>query len=131
MTEHDQAHQHGEPAGGGDHECLQRGAAGREPGAGESDQQVRQDGGEFPEDEHQQEVVGNHQAEHGPGEGQELGAEAAKVLVLFLEVPCTVDQHQGTHPQHQERHHPGKGIQPEGKLQLEPRNPREHLGNRA
>ena len=131
VAEHDEAHQHGQSAGGGDHQRLQRGAAGREAGAGEADQQVGQDGGEFPEDEQQEKVVRHHQAEHGPGERQELRAEAAEVLVLFLEIPCTVDQHERADAQHQERHHPGKGIQPEGELQLEPRNPGEHLADKA
>jgi hypothetical protein len=110
---------------------LQRRPPGCQPGAGETDQEVGQDGGEFPEDEQQQQVVRHHQPEHGTGEGQELGTKAAEVLILFLEVPCAVHQHQRADAQHQEGHHPGKGIHPEGELKLEARDPRDHLGHCA
>ena len=111
VAQHDQAHQHGQPAGGGDHQGLERGPPGRQPGAGKTDQQVGQDGGEFPEDEQQEKIVRHHQAEHGAGEGEELRAEAAQVLVLFAEIPGTVDQHQGPDAEDKKGHHPGQGVQ--------------------
>ena len=127
----DEAHQHGQAARRGDHQGLQRRAPGGEPGAGVADQQIRQDGGEFPEDEHQEQVVGRDQAEHRPGEGQELGAEAAEVAVLVLEVARAVDQHQRAHPEHQQGHDPGEGVHPEREFDLEFGDPGQDLGDCA
>ena len=129
-AEHDEPHEHGQAAGGGHHQRLQRRAPRGQPGAGVADQQVGQHGGQFPEDEHQQEVISGNEAEHRPGEGQELGAETAEVVVLVLEVAGAVDQHQRTHPQHQQGHDPGQGIHPEREFELQPGNPGDHFGDR-
>ena len=127
-AEDDQAHQHGQAAGGGHDEGLQGRAPRREPGPGVADQQVGQDRGQFPEDEHQEQVIGRHQAEHHPGEGQQLGAESAEVVVLVLEVPGAVDQDQRPHAEDQQGHDPGQGVHPEGKLNLQLRDPGQNLG---
>ena len=97
--------------------------------SGVADQQVGQDRGQFPEDEHQEQVIGRHQAEHGAREGEQLGAKSAEVVVLVLEVPGAVDQDQRAHAEDQQGHDPGQGVHPEGELNLQLGDPRQDFGH--
>jgi hypothetical protein len=122
-AEHDQADEHRQSAGGGDHEGLQGRASRGKTGPGVADQQIGQDRGEFPEDEQQKQVVRRDQAEHRAGEREKLGAEAAQIVVLVLEIAGAVHQDKGTHAQHQQGHDPCQCVEAEGELNAEVRDP--------
>ena len=56
----------------------------------EADEQVRGDAGQTPEDEHEQEVVGQHQPQHRGHEGQRQRVEAVE-LGVTVEVALGVE----------------------------------------
>ena len=78
LAEHDHAGEHRQPAGRGDGQRLHRGPAAG-PALGDvADQQVGTDRGQLPEHVQQQQVVGDHQPEHRPGERHQHPAEPAE-----------------------------------------------------
>ena len=91
LAEQDQADEHRQPAGGGDDQRLAGRPPRRQPGAAAADEQEREDGGELPEDVEQEQVVGEDQAEHRAGEGDQVAGEAADAVVVGLEVAGAVD----------------------------------------
>ena len=123
LAQHDDAHEHGQAAGRGEHQRLQRRAAGGQAGAAVADEQEGEDGGDLPEDEQQQQVVGGHQAEHGAREGEQLGAEAADPAGVRLEVAGAVEQHQRAHSEHEQGHRPRQGVHPQDEVQVQGRDP--------
>ena len=130
-AENDQAHEHGQAPGGGHDQRLQCGAAGGQPGPGIADEQVGQHRGQFPEDEHQEQIVRGHESEHRPGEGEQLRAEAAQVVIACLEIARAVHQDQRPHAQDEQRHDPGQRIHPERQFEVKSGNPRHHLRDGA
>ena len=78
-----------------------------------ADQQVGEDRGQLPEHVEQQQVVGDDQAEHRPGEGDEHGGEPAQPGVVGAEVAGAVDQHQRADAADQQHHQPGQGGDPQ------------------
>jgi hypothetical protein len=98
LTQHDDADQHGQPAHGGDDQRLQRGPARRPAGRIVPDQQVREDGGQFPEDVQHDEVVRDHQTEHRAGESDEDAGEPSQPGLGGIEVSGAVGQCQRAHP---------------------------------
>ena len=54
-----------------------------------------------------------------PAKASSWAPKPPRSLVLVLEVPGAVDQHQRAHAQDQQGHHPGQRIHPEGQLQLQ------------
>ena len=131
LAQHHDADQHGQAAGGGEHEGLQRRAPGGQAGPAVADEQERQDGGDLPEDEQHQHVVGGHQAEHGAREGEQLRAEAADAARAGLEVAGAVEQHQGAHAEHEQGHRPREGVHAQHQVQAQGRDPLPALGPAA
>ena len=131
LAEHDQAHEHCQPAEGRDDQRCQCRAPGAHACAVETDQQVGQDRCQFPEDEHQDHVIRCDKPEHGPGEGQQLGAEGADVRVFALEVPGAVEQHQGPDAEHQQAEDRGERVHPEVEVCLQGPDPRVEFGGRC
>ena len=90
--------------------------------AGVADEEVREDGGDFPEDEHQDEVICGNQTKHGTGKAEEVG-ELAGVAGGVLEVAGAVEEHQGAYAQDQQTHNPGEGVHAEGERHVQLGNP--------
>ncbi len=74
-AEDDDADEHRQPARGGDEQRLHGGLAAACALGVVTDQKEGQHGGELPEHVEHQHVVADHEAEHGPGERDELGGE--------------------------------------------------------
>ena len=71
QPQHDQAGQQGEAPGAGQQQGLQRRPARLGRGVVEADQQVGRERRQFPKDEQRDQIVGQHQAEHGEHEQQQ------------------------------------------------------------
>ena len=130
-TEDQEAEQHGQPAQRGDGQRL-----GRRPPAGAAlgavpDEQVGEDCGEFPEDVEQQQVVGEDQAEHRAGEGDQHGDEPGQAHRVGREVPAAVDQHQRADPADQQGHQPGQRRHPQRHVEVQLTDPVVRLDDRA
>ena len=81
LAQDDEAGQHRQGPRAGDEQSLQGGAPGRGVLVRVADEQERGDRGEFPEDEQRDEVVGQHQAEHGQHEADEEEREPAALPI--------------------------------------------------
>ena len=120
--EHD-ADQHDETAEARDEQRLQCGAAARPAAVVVADEQVGQDAGDLPEHQQHDDVVGEHETVHRPGEPQEHRRELAESLGVAVEVPAAVEHHQGADPRHDERHHPSERVHPHRQVDAEARDP--------
>ena len=101
-SEQDDAHEHGQPAQRGDHQCLLRGAAGRGTLCVVADQEVGQHGGNLPEHVHQQEIIRGHQAKHGGGKAHHLRGEHGQAAARAVKIAPAIHQHQRAHAQDDE-----------------------------
>jgi hypothetical protein len=90
VAEQDQAGEQRQPAAAGDQQCLQRRAARFGLVMLEGDEQEGGDAGQLPENEHRDQVVGQHETEHGRHEAKQVGVEAAEVM-MFGEVGAGVE----------------------------------------
>ena len=91
-----QARDHGQFAADGHDERLLGGQSRGRDGVLEADEQVRGHPGQAPEDEYQQEVVGQHQTQHRGHEGERERVEAVDLgmsveVVLGVEDDCHAD----------------------------------------
>ena len=81
LTQHDEAGEHGEAAGPGDQQCLERGRSGPRVGVAVADEQEGRHRRELPEAVQHQEVVGHHESGHRPAEQHEQSDETSRWLV--------------------------------------------------
>ncbi len=128
LAEHHETDEHGQAAERGDDQRVDR-----RPPVGPAlrvvpDQHEGEDRGEFPEHVDQQQVPGQHQAEHGTGERGERPGEPPERRVTVLEVPPAVGQHQGTDAGDQHGQRPAQGVQPQRDVQMDRRHPADGLG---
>jgi hypothetical protein len=97
----------------------QRLQPGRTPGPlgrVDADQQVGEDRGQLPEHVQEQEVVGEDQAEHRAGEGDEVAREGGEAGVVPGEVPGAEDEDERADTRDDQHHHPLE--RPHGERQL-------------
>jgi hypothetical protein len=131
LPEEDEAGQHHEPAERRDEQCLLRRAATVLALVVEADEQVGGDAGELPEDVEQDQVVGEHQAEHRPGEGGEHPREAAEATAVGREVPGAVEEDQRPDSGHQRDHQQREGVEPQVERQPQAGHPGRRRGDRG
>ncbi len=86
----------------------------------EADQQIGTEPDALPADEHQQQVVAEHQQQHREAEQVHVGEEAPDAVVA-LHVADRVDVDEQAHPRHHEQHHAAQGIEGEGDRDIQPR----------
>jgi len=106
--------------------------ADRRLGEPEADQQVAAQADQLPADERHEQVVAQHDGEHGEDEEAELPREARRQLVS-MHVPGVVDQHDGGEQAddhgHDRAHRVGVGAEAEGEAaEVEPRHVRALVG---
>src|SRR5690606_23797077 len=77
------AGQQGQAATAGDRQCHPRAATGVLLMGPEADQQEGYQAGQLPENQHQQQVTGQHNAQHGALEAQQQGIEFADIFLGF------------------------------------------------
>lgn len=87
-----------------------------------ADQQEREDAGHFPEDRQQNDVAGQHYAEHRAHEGEQKG-EKPWNRVLGRHVISGVENHEQADAGNEDRENPGEAIQPQGKIKPQLRQP--------
>ena len=126
----DRAHEEHEAAERGHHERLDGGAPAGPPLGVVPDQEEGEDGRELPEHVEQQQVVGQHQAEHRGHEGDEHAGEARDARLVVVEVPRAVGQHERADAEHDQRHHPLEGAHRERQVQADAADPRVDLDER-
>ena len=107
--DHD-AHEHRQTAECGDEQGLRRGAAGGRALGVVADEQERQDRGQFPEDVHDQHVVGHDEAEHDERECRELAGEQVQARFVVGKIEGAVEQHERADAERDERHEHRQGI---------------------
>ncbi len=98
LAEQDEPDEHHQSAERGDEQRLLRRATALLLLVAEADQQVRGDAGQLPEDVEQDQVVGQDQPEHRPGEAGEDPGEAPEPVLLRWEVGGAVEEDQRAHP---------------------------------
>ncbi len=101
--------------------------AGREPLPRTADEQEGEDGGEFPEDVQEEQVVGQDQAEHRSGERDQAAGEPAQAVVPGREVARAVEADEGTDAGDQRGEEEGERVEAQGDVELEGRDPRDGL----
>ena len=87
-----------------------------------ANQQEARQAGQLPEQHQQNQVVGQHHAQHGAHEEQQK-AEEARRWVFGVEVPSPVQHHQSTDARDEQGKQPGQAINPKTKAQPELRQP--------
>ena len=117
-ADQDETAQEGETTGSSDHECLGRCVASGSFVVGESDEQEGADRGELPEDEDQDEVVGQDETEHRAGEEGQQASEATE-LGHLAEVREAVEVDQHADARDQRNHQQGQTIESERELETE------------
>ena len=125
LAQHHDADQHRESTGRGHEQGLGGGPAARRADGVETDQQERQHRGQFPEDVEHEHVVADDQPEHRAGEGHHLGREAGDPTSHLTEVLGAVTEHQGSDPEHQNRHDGRERVEAEVDVHLQGRDPAE------
>ncbi len=94
----------------------------------ETDEKVRGETGQFPEDEESDEVAGEHQAEHRGHEKTEKEVKAPQVLTTG-EVASGIDEDQSPDAGHQQCEDQAQAVKVEGEGHTGGRQPRETLQN--
>ncbi len=128
MAEQHDPGQQAQAPGTGDHQRHVGAAAGIGAVVPVADQQEGEEAGELPEEHDLDQVAGNHQAEHGPHEGQEEGEET-RHRILRRHVITRVERHQAADAQHQQREQPGEAVQAQHEVQPQARQPGILLAN--
>ena len=123
LPEHHRGGQQREAAGAGHEQCLKRRTPRFLTFVLESDQQVRGETGELPEDEEGDEIVAEHDAQHRSHEGEERNLEAAGMRVL-REVSGGVQHNQRADACDQRRKQHAKSVEAERQRQPETWRPR-------
>ena len=123
LPEHHGGGQQRQAAGAGHEQGLKRSTPRFLPFVLESNQQVRRETGELPEDEERDEVVAEHDAQHRSHEGEERDVEAAGVRVL-LEISRGVQHNQRADAGDQHREQHAQAVEAERQRQPEARRPR-------
>ena len=90
----DNADEHRQATKCRDQEGLQRGTARFAPPSEMTNEEIGKDGRRFPENEHDDDVVADHEPKHHAGETQEKRGEASKALRHVGEVPRAVNEHE-------------------------------------
>ena len=118
VAEQQDAGEHGQTAAAGDGQRHARAA----PRVGAvlpvADQQERTQTGEFPEHEQQQQVFGQHDAEHRGHEQQQQTVEAPHRIV-FRQVVARIQDDQQADAQDQQREQQRQSIQPQREVQTQ------------
>ncbi|UMG92764.1 hypothetical protein [Nocardioides sp. TF02-7] len=122
------ADQQREAAEGRDDERLQGGGTAGSLGGVLTDEEVGEDRRQLPEHVEQEQVVGEDQAEHRPGEADEDAGEQPEPRAVVGEVPGAVDQDEGADAGDDEHHHPLQRPHREREVEIEDRHPAGHLG---
>nr|WP_235737024.1 hypothetical protein [Nocardioides alcanivorans] len=129
VAEHQHADEHRQATEGGDDQCLHgRESTGPLLGVG-ADQQVGEDRGEFPEDIEQEQVVGEHQPEHRPGEAGEDTGEHRQDGIAVVEVVGAIAEDEHADAADHQRHEPLQRAELEGDLEVESSHPGEALAD--
>ena len=108
--EDDRAHEHHEAAERRGEEGLQRRSTRRRTRVSVTDQEVRQDARDLPEHHEHDDVVGEHEAVHRPGECHQNTGEATDAFFRSAEVVPAIDHHEGTDARNDQRHHPSERV---------------------
>ena len=87
-----------------------------------ADQQKGGDAGQLPEKEHHDQIIGQHQAEHGSHERQQIRVKSADVMVVG-QVATGVEHDQRTDTAHKQRKQQRQAIQTERQRDVESRDP--------
>ncbi len=109
---------HGQLAADGHDERLLGGQSRGRDGVLEADEQVRGHAGQAPEDEHQQEVVGQHQAQHRGHEGERERVEAVD-LGMSVEVVLGVEDDRHADARDEQAEEQRQAIERERQRQLQ------------
>jgi hypothetical protein len=89
-----------------------------------TDQQVRAQAHAFPAHEHHQEIAAQDEHEHEEAEQIEVAEESRETAARLLgHVRRRIHMDQGADPGDDENHHPGKRIEAESPLDVQPANP--------
>ena len=122
-AQQDHAAQQRQAAGAGDGQGHAGAVAGVLAVAPEADQQEGADRGELPEHRQQDQVAGDHHAQHRAHEQQQEGQEA-RHAVVFRQVVAGIENDQRADAQHQAGEHPGQAVEPQRQVQAHGRDPR-------
>ncbi len=95
-----------------------------------TDQQEREQAGQFPEKHHLDQVAGDHQPEHGAHECQEK-REEARHRIIRRHVVASIQRHQRADAQHQQRKQPGEPVQAQYEIQAQAGQPGVVLADHA
>jgi len=131
MAEDQEAEQHRQPAGAGDQQRLHRGAVGPAVGRRVADQQPAEDGGQFPADVEQQQVIGGDDDEHRCCEAGQQHGEGSEATFALVEVPGAVGEHERADAADEQNHQQGQGIQAARERQTQLGYPADHLRGRS
>jgi hypothetical protein len=88
----------------------------------EADQQIARQAGQLPEQHQQQQVVGQHHAQHGAHEEQQEGEEA-RCRILGRQVPGGIEHHQRADAGDEQRQQPGQAVEPKAQCHAQLRQP--------
>ncbi len=130
--EHETGEQH-ETSGRRDEQRLEGRGASRRTGVLDADQQVRRNRGQLPRREHRDQVVGDDDSEHRPGEQREQAGEAVDAVSVAdraVEVPPRVGEDGDADEGDDEDHDGTEGVESHGDLDAQGRNPGQALGDR-
>ena len=122
LPQHQAARDHGKAACRGHGQRHARALAPFGQVLPETDQQERGQGGQFPEDQHHQDVVGQHDARHRALEQHQVGKERPR-RVAFGQVEARVKDDQQPDPQDQDAEQKAKPVQHEIRVQPDLRHP--------
>ena len=118
LAQQDEAQQHDEAAQHRHQERLHRGAAVLPRHAALPHQQERRDRRQLPEHVERQQVVGEDEAQHRPGEGEQQRG-VARALRILPEVADAVDEDQRADPGDEDDHRQREGVEPEAQHEPE------------
>ena len=141
IADEHEAGEQGEPAGRGDQQRLERRGSGGAAVVLDADQQVGGDRRQLPRGEHRDQVVGDDDAEHRPGEQREQTGEAIdavtagrtlrwRYVVGWGEVVPRVGDDREADPRDDQHHHGAEGVESQGHLDPQLGHPRNGVGDR-
>ena len=130
LADDDQAGEEDESAGTGDEDGLHRRGPGVWIGVVVADQEIRRDRGELPEDEQDDELVGQDDAEHRSGEQDEHAGESGQAWLVVAEVAHRVDADQQADAGDDRDHQQGERIETQVDVDPELRDPGERFRDR-
>jgi hypothetical protein len=123
LHQDEEAGQEGEPTASGDDQGLRRTRPCSLPFVFQTDQEERSDAGEFPEDEQENHVIGEHQAEHRCLEGEECDPKVPAAWMM-CEVRDRIERDECTDASDEEREQESQPVQAEREIRPERGEPR-------